>query len=87
MFKDVQRNKIRSLESQLEKSELYVHYIISQLKVEHAKQERLAAEKKELKAQIELLQETHKRELIGLKEVVGPSKPRSSLLGASNSSS
>ena len=60
MFEDEQRNKIRSLKSQLEKSKLYVLYLISQLKVEHTKQERLATEKKELEAQIELLQETHK---------------------------
>ena len=49
MFEDEQRNKIRSLESGLEKSELYLHYMILQLKVEHIKQEGLAAEKKELR--------------------------------------
>ena len=71
----------------MERSEEYVHFLISQMKVEHAKQDRLASEKKELEVQIELLRETHMWELIGLIGVVGPSKPKSSPLSTSSSSS
>ena len=57
-------------------------FLISQLKVEYAKHDKLVAEKKELEAQIELLQETYKQELIGLKGVAGPLKSISLPLGA-----
>ena len=76
-----------SLETSLEISEEYVHFLILQLGVEHAKQERLVAEKKELEARINLLQTTHRQEIRGLKDVAGPTKPRSSHLGTSSSSS